>query len=107
MEMIGPSAPTGSFAVNKYIDSRVKLRNTRGVEYTRLCDYNSIMMYPEWRKAAVKARNAQEDGVAALAQRYSVDRTPIALPLQTEGEELSGLSSLDGHTIRQLYSRMG
>jgi len=94
--MQGRATIDGTFAVNQFAAARVRVLNDN-VAFTDTCDYNSIMMYPEWRKAAKDAKQSGKAGNRKLLQ------TDVVLQLRTEGEAASGMSLLDVQTIKELY----
>lgn len=99
---VPPSAiakPKNVTGVDNFIESRKRVQSEKGVRWGKICDYNSIMMYSEWRKVAVEAMKSGK----ALGRK--LNQSDVLLPLGGAGDSVTGLSALDIQAILDLYYR--
>lgn len=85
-------------SVDNFLNGRKRVQADNGIRSMDICDYNSVMMYSEFRKAAVAAVRADK----APGNRIQLSNT--FLPLQNDG---CGLSAIDRQVINQMYLQKG
>ena len=85
--------------VESFIAGRNRVQNEKGVQCSGVCDYNSIMMYSEWRDISLEAVRSSK------ATGRNLYQTDVLLQLQDGGKEVRGLSAIDRQVVRGLYYR--
>jgi hypothetical protein len=107
-----PKDPNNTFAVDQFIVARTRVLSDSGVGSTLLCDYNSIMMYGDWRSTAVEARNNASAKKLDLKGRELLGSSVTQALLtgdekkdDADSSQKYGLTASDIMAIKSLYFR--